>query len=295
MWLLLLAWLLIVTVALIDARLILALLGQGTPSWLRQAVFAVPFGVGLITAVMAPWRLWSLALLAAVAAVQAAAHVRWLRRVRQELSVAPEEVTATVAALASRWGTPAPTAVALGPAGAAVTGFLRHTLILPVDTPDLAAPERTAVIAHELAHVRAHDPLKFWLLGVARTALGWHPLTRSVADRLALEVEIAADRRAAAWVGLREYALTLGRLGLRQAAVPVGQPAAGLAGHGSDLMLRLQALLDAEAPAPHLNLPGELGLRIAANPRKRGIPAVMGLFLLVGYVALFGVVQYLTR
>ena len=293
--LLLLAWVVIVTLSLVDVLLLLALLGRGTAGWLRQTLLASPFAVALVTALMAPWRLWTLGLLAGVVALQAAAHLRWLRRARQTLGPAPAGLTAAVSDLARRWQTPAPSAVALGPAGPAVIGILRQTLVLPADALELAGPELAAVIAHELAHVRAHDPLKLWLLGVARTALGWHPLTRPVAERLSLEVEIAADRRAANWIGLREYALTLGRLGLRQAAVLVGQPAAGLSGHGSDLMLRLKALLGAEDPAPHLALAGRLGRRIAAKPRRHGVPTVVGLYLMVGYAGLFGLVQYLTR
>ena len=99
----------------------------------------------------------------------------------------------------------------------AVVGWLRPVVLLPADWRGWGEPERRAVLAHELAHVRRFDyPLGLLArLGVALHF--YHPLVHWLADRLRLQQELAADVLAAPLVGGREpYLRALARLALRQ-------------------------------------------------------------------------------
>ncbi len=86
----------------------------------------------------------------------------------------------------------------------AVVGWLRPVVLLPADWRGWGEPERRAVLAHELAHVRRFDyPLGLLArLGVALHF--YHPLVYWLADRLRLQQELAADALAAPLVGGRE-------------------------------------------------------------------------------------------
>ncbi|GAB1341675.1 M56 family metallopeptidase [Gemmatimonas sp.] len=57
----------------------------------------------------------------------------------------------------------------------------------------LSGDELVAVLAHEAAHVRRRDPLRFLLLRVLARALFWVPALRAVAEDIADEAEIIAD------------------------------------------------------------------------------------------------------
>lgn len=57
----------------------------------------------------------------------------------------------------------------------------------------LTADEVTAVLAHEAAHVRRRDPVRFLLLGSLARSLFWVPALRAIAEDIADEAEIIAD------------------------------------------------------------------------------------------------------
>ncbi len=57
----------------------------------------------------------------------------------------------------------------------------------------LTADELVAVLAHEAAHVRRRDPIRFLLLRVLARALFWVPALRAIAEDIADEAEIIAD------------------------------------------------------------------------------------------------------
>ena len=62
----------------------------------------------------------------------------------------------------------------------------------------LPADELAAVLAHEAAHLRRRDPLRFFALRAVASTLFWIPALRGLADDVADEAEVRADDRAAA-------------------------------------------------------------------------------------------------
>lgn len=62
----------------------------------------------------------------------------------------------------------------------------------------LPADELAAVLAHEGAHLRRRDPLRFFALRAVASTLFWIPALRGLADDVADEAEVRADDRAAA-------------------------------------------------------------------------------------------------
>ncbi|OAI46947.1 hypothetical protein AYO44_01860 [Planctomycetaceae bacterium SCGC AG-212-F19] len=94
-------------------------------------------------------------------------------------------------------------------------GWRRPVILLPAAWRTWDAPERTLILAHELAHVRRRD----FLLGVfaeLAVCLYWfHPLVRLLARRLRLEQEYAADSEVLAGAPIpMDYLCCLARLAL---------------------------------------------------------------------------------
>ena len=133
----------------------------------------MPQGVdrGLLLA----WAVASVLVLALFVAV----HVRYQRRRARW----PQEVVQ---------GTTVRVAADTGPA---VIGVTRTDIVVPAWLLERDAKEQALVLAHELEHVRARDPL---LLAVAQAAvvlLPWHPAVWWMASRMKLAVELDCDRR----------------------------------------------------------------------------------------------------
>ena len=79
--------------------------------------------------------------------------------------------------------------------GPAVIGVTDTEIVVPAWLLERDATEQELVLAHELEHVRVHDPL---LLAVAQAAvvlLPWHPAVWWMASRLRLAVELDCDAR----------------------------------------------------------------------------------------------------
>ena len=154
-------------------------------------------------------------------------------------------------------------------------GTWRARVLLPRTGRDWPAPWRTAVVAHEVAHVRGRDPL-WQLLGEIVRALYWfHPLVHLAVGRLAVERELTADDATLA-AGLRpsEYARILFEL----ACVPEGSPGVGAVVPlltPAGLKARVVALLDVRRPrrgrAPTGFALAGLGL-ITALPLAAAVP-----------------------
>ncbi|WP_426197555.1 HEAT repeat domain-containing protein [Massilia sp. DWR3-1-1] len=125
--------------------------------------------------------------------------------------------------------------------------------VIVLDRNSLAAAAPTAVLSHELAHVRAHD----WpLMLLARAMLAWywwHPLMHLLVRAMEHDVECAADDAALrAGVQPSQYAHTLLQVSRHAFAAPharsLGQR---IAGRGDALTARIAALLEARrARAP---------------------------------------------
>lgn len=295
-------WLGISTVYLVDALILVIMLGPYARPAVRQLGLAAPLLFTFLTLLFTPWGSWAAAFLLAALALHLTAHLAGVRRVANGLVEAPPEMVQRVGELAGRFGAPEPDLVLLDPADRidpGVMGLRRQALILPRAALALPAAEFEAIIAHELAHVAARDPLKLWLIGFARTLMGWHPAARKLAEGILIEMEMEADRKATAWLGDAEsYALTLGRWGLRHATGRPSPFGVALTGTSSQLMLRLKSLLNPSAPPPHLEIPEwipggakarqrrEAGDQPARPPSEAKV-RLIHLGLSAGYLALF--------
>ena len=88
------------------------------------------------------------------------------------------------------------------PTPAFTTGWLAPLVYVARELADgpraLTADELVAVLAHEAAHVRRRDPLRFSVLRAMARTLFWMPALRGLADDVADEAEVHADDSAAA-------------------------------------------------------------------------------------------------
>jgi TonB family protein len=124
--------------------------------------------------------------------------------------------------------------------GPLVAGILRPTILLPEDSVMWGSARRRAVLAHELAHIRRHDPAILLMAHIATVVYWFHPLCWLAAARLRMETERACDD-AALRIGLRPsgYAgqlLDLARLFNPQPAIPMATT--------SHLESRVKSILD---------------------------------------------------
>jgi len=131
---------------------------------------------------------------------------------------------------------------------AATVGWLRPTLLLPLDWRGWSAAELRAVLAHELAHVKRRDYAAGVLAHVGLALHCYHPLVHWLVRHLYLQQELAADMLGAQFAGgRRTYLTALAQLALRQEGAPPSWPARSfLPVHGT-LMRRIQMLRGKEA------------------------------------------------
>ena len=201
-------------------------------------------GVGAAGETRRPVR-WGLliaaALLAAGPARFAAGWVQLARLRRRAAPVRDEEATAECAALAAaagvRGGAELLELDAL--ATAAAVGQRRPAVILPGGWRAWAPADRTAVLAHELAHVAAGDFARNLFAQSLLLVQFYHPLSHFLAARVRANQELAADAAAARLVadrrglgvagGRSAYLKSLARLALAADARP-GPPPASAAG-----------------------------------------------------------------
>ncbi|MCC7597251.1 HEAT repeat domain-containing protein [Janthinobacterium sp. FW305-129] len=129
----------------------------------------------------------------------------------------------------------------------------RHPVIV-LDRHSVGNAEADAVLAHELAHIRAHDWPMLLLARMLLALYWWHPLMYPLLRMLEHDTECAADDAVlAAGATPSRYAHTLLMVS-RQAfgAEQAGQPAAGMANRiasrGAMLGTRIAALLEAHRP-----------------------------------------------
>jgi len=83
-----------------------------------------------------------------------------------------------------------------------VAGWRRPALVLARDAEDASrSDDWSAIVAHELAHIRRHDTLINGLQLVAEGVLFFHPAARWMAARARVEREYCCDDIASAWTG----------------------------------------------------------------------------------------------
>ncbi|HEX2050756.1 MAG TPA: M56 family metallopeptidase [Actinomycetota bacterium] len=170
--------------------------------WFSSGRGATPYA---LAGSAGPWLLlFGLSLTAFVFVRRAVGHValrRVLRRCRPLDPAREVAVAATFARLASslRVRRVPPLLVLPASAAAFTTGgrvVVGERLIERLDPPELEG-----VLAHELAHVAAHDVPIVVTAGFLRDVVAWNPFAHVAFRRLAADREFEADRRAAAATG----------------------------------------------------------------------------------------------
>ncbi|HVS12318.1 MAG TPA: M56 family metallopeptidase [Thermoanaerobaculia bacterium] len=155
-------------------------------------------------------------------------------------------------------------------------GALRPVVALPEDARDWSAPERHAVLLHELAHVRRLDAPWLTLARLARAVHWPDPLAWAALRRLVVEHELACDELVLAH-GVRpsDYARQLLSLS-RRSPSPRFSGAFAMA-RKTSLEVRLMSILD---PRSHAT---------SVPARSRRLPwALAALLLLAAGVAALG-------
>jgi beta-lactamase regulating signal transducer with metallopeptidase domain len=201
----------------------------------------------IIRAVWWPGLLWLAGGLIILGRV-AAAQILFISMRRRRLHPACDDLRHRVAAILQRLAVRRK--IGLLQSGGLTTpiafGVLRPSVVLPVHfTAKFTRAEQDAMLAHELAHLAARDPLWYLLADVSSAALWWHPQTWWARRRLHRASELAADEAAALFpqgpAALAECLVTLGR---QMTRLPRGNWI-GVEGGGfrSNLAERVQRLL----------------------------------------------------
>ena len=130
---------------------------------------------------------------------------------------------------------------------AAAVGWRRPVILLPKVWRDWTPPQRRAVLAHELAHIRAGDYLAMTLGQFGLVLHFYHPLIHWLLGRLRLEQELAADAAAASVSGgQREYLEAIAELALRQPHRPMAWPARSFLPTRTTFLRRISMLRDSK-------------------------------------------------
>lgn len=86
--------------------------------------------------------------------------------------------------------------------GAFAVGARRGRILLSRGLiTELDPPELTAILAHEMAHLKAHDCQVLFVAGLLRDVVAWNPIAHLSFGRLTTDRELEADRRAAEITG----------------------------------------------------------------------------------------------
>lgn len=140
-----------------------------------------------------------------------------------------------------------------------VVGWLRPVLLMPAaKLAGLSQSQLTAVLAHELAHIRRHDYLVNMLQTAIETLLFYHPAAWWLSRRIRLEREHCCDDVAVAACGSRiEYASALAAVEKARSAPDLAMAAGGNK-RGGPTLQRIRRLLS-KPPGEPGRLPVWLG------------------------------------
>jgi beta-lactamase regulating signal transducer with metallopeptidase domain len=128
---------------------------------------------------------------------------------------------------------------------AATLGWRRPSILLPANWTLWSTEERTAVLAHEIAHIHHRDYPAWMLAQISLLLHFYHPLVHWLARRLRLDQELAADAVAAVLAGGRQaYLQTLARLALGHADGPLNWPVTAFVPTHRTFLRRIEMLRD---------------------------------------------------
>ena len=230
------------------------------------------------------WGGWLAAGLILAGALRFAAGWVQVARLRgRSRRIQEEEVTSEFAALRAAAGVNGPVELLETNAvsTAAALGWRRPCVLLPAGWRAWTPADRTAVLAHELAHVAAGDFARTLLAQSCLLTQFYHPLSHLLAGRVRAAQEVAADARAAALCGgPKPYLKSLAAVALtadpgplkRPVPSPAGWPAAAFLPSRRTLHERVEMLR--RPPVPHsrlaqlagpLAIAGVLGVAVLAS------------------------------
>jgi uncharacterized protein (TIGR03435 family) len=210
----------------------------------EQAVYYAPTSApqaGILGWVVCIWMTGVLLLSARVAG-------GWIgvRKLKRGASPAGPELEDIVRRLKRRLRVSAPVRLCISAAVRVPTaiGWLRPYILLPVTAlTGLSEAQITAILAHELAHIRRHDYIVNLLQTAVETVLFYHPAVWWVGRQMRLEREHCCDDIAVAICGSAfEYASALAELEQIRDRIP----APALAATGGDLLGRIRRVLGRE-------------------------------------------------
>jgi beta-lactamase regulating signal transducer with metallopeptidase domain/type II secretory pathway component GspD/PulD (secretin) len=220
------------------------------PSYTAPAPVPVPFAVfkpEIARPVWWPGILWFAGALAVLGRV-AAAQILFISLRRRRADFANNDLNSRAAAILRRLAVRRKIRLLQSPglAGPIAFGIFRPTVGLPADFAVKFSPaEQDAMLAHELAHLAARDPLWYLLADTGCAALWWHPQAWWARHCLHRASELAADEAAAIFPeGPATLAGCLVTLGRQMAKFPAASRM-GIEGGGfrSNLAERVQRLL----------------------------------------------------
>jgi beta-lactamase regulating signal transducer with metallopeptidase domain len=196
-----------------------------------------------------PWPelAWSIGIIAALGPVWLAQLYFWWTQRRQRVAV-DQSLLRRVEAIAVRLGLHRRVRVLVSDRlpGPVAFGWLRPGICVPQHFAGQCSVEQQEVmLAHELAHLAAHDPVWQTLADVTAALVWWHPLAWWTRTRLRAAAETAADEASLLVADgpgvLAECLLQLAsRLTSRPASGPIGIAGQGLR---SGLARRIQRLI----------------------------------------------------
>lgn len=178
---------------------------------------------------------------------------RFIDRMRSTAHPAPAGWQRTLQRTAARVGVTQPVRLLISSLVdvPTVLGWLRPVILVPVQFfTGLSFEHITALLAHELAHVRRHDYLVSILQSIAESVLFYHPAVWWISQQIRNERELCCDDLAVAATGdVLAYARALAELESQQPA------RLALAANGGSLVNRIRRLMDPAHPIAN-SLPG---------------------------------------
>ncbi len=133
-----------------------------------------------------------------------------------------------------------------------VVGILRPLILLPPSLLcGLDATQLAAILSHEMAHIRRHDPLFNLVQRVIESLLFFHPIVWWLSRRVTIERENCCDDMAAAHVGRLTYAEALVQMATlclanHRSRTQALATLAADGGNSTDFGYRIRRLIDAQ-------------------------------------------------
>ena len=211
-----------------------------SPALLLPALWALVYGAGLALALARLLR----------------AHHLWRGLLATGQPLSPSELHAhgafsdsQLAAIAQRGLVVIETDAAISPM---LIGMRRPLLLLPQHLRDFSAEQQQMIIAHELHHWRARDPLCLGVSAILRTVFWFNPALRWMNARLEWALELTCDQRVLAGRPQQQRKQYAAALLLQWKAQTAMLPAGGVAFggiHGATAAARIRQMQQAGLPA----------------------------------------------